>query len=201
MREYAPLTLAPLAPGARVAEPRPPGRVTLDDPAFAVMTDLREVSAAVTTPEESIGQAHAVMIRRGVRLLFVIGPSALGAPPAGTGLAIVGVITATDLLGEKPMRFMQSHGVAHAEISVEDIMTPAEKLEALSLLDVSQMRVGHIVATLKSVRRQHLMVAEENGRRVRGLFSASQVARQLGMELQTFEVAQSFADIEAALVR
>ncbi len=191
MREYAPLKHALLAPGARVAEPMPPGRVTLDDPAFSVMTDLREVSAAVTTPDESIGQAHAQMIRRGVRLLFVIGPTA----------TVVGVITATDLLGEKPMRFVQSHGVAHAEISVEDIMTPADKLEALSLLEVSQMRVGHIVATLKNVRRQHLMVAEENGRRIRGLFSASQVARQLGMELQTFEVAQSFADIEAALVR
>ena len=35
------------------------------------------------------------------------------------------------------------------------------------------MRVGHIVATLKAVRRQHLMVAEDGGRRVRGLFSAS----------------------------
>ena len=63
------------------------------------------------------------------------------------------------------------------------------------------MRVGHVVATLKSVQRQHLMVAEEGGRRVRGLFSASQIARQLGIELQTFAVAQSFADIEAALVR
>jgi len=51
------------------------------------------------------------------------------------------------------------------------------------------------------VGRQHLMVAEDGGRRVRGLFSASQVARQLGHELQTTEVAQSFADIEAALVR
>jgi hypothetical protein len=63
------------------------------------------------------------------------------------------------------------------------------------------MRVGHIVATHKAVGRQHLMVAEDGGRRVRGLFSASQVARQLGHELQTSEVAQSFADIEAALVR
>jgi CBS domain-containing protein len=191
MREYAPLTLTLLAPGARVAEPMPPGRVTLDDPAFSVMTDLREVSAAVTTPEETIGQAHAQMIRRGVRLLFVIGPSA----------TVVGVITATDLLGEKPMLFMESHGVSHNEIHVEDIMTPAAKLEAMSLQDVSQMRVGHIVATLKHVQRQHLMVAEDNSRRIRGLFSTSQVARQLGIELQTFQVAQSFADVEAALVR
>jgi hypothetical protein len=63
------------------------------------------------------------------------------------------------------------------------------------------MRVGHVVATLKKVGRKHLMVAEDGGRRVRGLFSTSQIARQLGMELQTFEVASSFADIEAALVR
>ena len=191
MREYSPLTLVPLEPGARVAEPMTPGRVTLDDPAFSVMTDLREVSAATTTPGETMGQAHAQMIRRGVRLLFVLDPDG----------AVVGVITATDLLGEKPMRFMQSRGVSHAEIQVEDLMTPDSMLEALPLIEVAQMRVGHVVATLKKVRRQHLMVAEEGGRRIRGLFSASQVARQLGVELQTFEVAQSFADIEAALVR
>jgi CBS domain-containing protein len=191
MREYAPLSLTLLQPRARVAEPMPPGRVTLDDPAFSVMTDLREVSAATTAPQERIGEAHAQMIRRGVRLLFVL----------DAGGAVVGVITATDLLGEKPVRFMQTHGAAHAEIQVEDIMTPAAMLEAIPLEEVAQMRVGHIVATLKAVHRQHLMVAEDAGRRIRGLFSASQIARQLGMEVQTFAVAQSFADIEAALVR
>jgi CBS domain-containing protein len=191
MREYAPLTLAPLATGAHIAQPNAPGRVTLDDPAFSVMTDLREVSAATTAPEEPIDAAHAIMIRRGVRLLFVL--DAQG--------ALEGIITATDLLGAKPMQFMHAHGVSHAEVQVRDIMTPAESLDAVSLLDVAQMRVGHVVATLKSVRRRHLTVAEDGGTRVRGLFSASQVARQLGMELQTFEVAETFAAIEAALAR
>ncbi len=191
MREYAPLTLKPLTPGARVATPNPPGRVNLDDPAFSVMTDLREVSAAITTPEEPIDAAHAMMIRRGVRLLFVLDPQG----------AVAGIITASDLLGVKPMQFMQSHGVSHAEVQVRDIMTRASQLDALSLVEVSQMRVGHVVATLKAARRRHLTVAEDGGQRIRGLFSASQIARQLGMELQTFEVAQTFADIEAALAR
>jgi len=191
MREYSPLKLTRLEPHARVAEPMTPGRVTLDDPAFSVMTDLREVSAATTRPEETIDTAHAIMIRRAVRLLFVLEND-------GT---VCGVITATDLLGEKPVRFMQARGVSHSEILVEDIMTPASMLDALSILDAAQMRVGHIVATLKAVGRKHLMVSEEGGRRVRGLFSASQVARQLGIEVQTFEVARSFAEIEAALVR
>ena len=191
MREYAPLTMARLAGGARVTQPSVPGHVTLDDPAFSVMTDLREVQAATISPEDSIDQAHAIMIRRAVRLLFALDRHA----------AVAGVITATDLLGEKPVRFMQARSVSHAEILVADLMTPAAMLEVLALLDVAQMRVGHIVATMKAVRRQHLMVAEDGGQRVRGLFSASQVARQLGMELQTFEVAQTFADVEAALAR
>jgi CBS domain-containing protein len=189
MREYSPLTLVPLGAAARLAEPAAPERVSLDDPAFAVMTDLRTVRAATTTPGEIMSRAQAQMIQRAVRLLFVVDREN----------AIVGVITATDLMGEKPMRFMQTHGVAHHEIQVSDIMTPASMLEALALQDVAQMRVGHIVATHKAVRRQHLMVAEDGGRRVRGLFSLSQVARQLGVQLQTMEVAQTFADVEAAL--
>ena len=191
MREYSALIHARLAPGARIAEPRTPGRVSLDDPAFSVMTDLREVAAATTLPEEGVDRAHALMIQRGVRLLFVL----------DSGARLAGVITATDLLGEKPMRFMQSHGVAHSELLVSDLMTPVSMLEALSVQDVAQMRVGHLVATLKAARRQHLMVAEAGGNSVRGLFSSSQVARQLGLELHTMEVAQTFADIEAALVR
>ena len=127
--------------------------------------------------------------------------SAVRSPVLERDSGIVGVITATDILGEKPLRFTQSHGVTHAEIVVSDVMTPASMLEAIPVQDVAQMRVGHIVATHKAVRRQHLMVVEDNGRRVRGLFSLSQVARQLGIPLQTTQVAQTFADIEAALVR
>ena len=165
MRQYSALAHSPLAAGARVAQPAAPERVSLDDPAFAVMTDLTAVAAATTHADEFADKAHAQMIQRGVRLLFVLGP----------GGAVAGVLTATDLLGEKPVRFMQARGVSHAEILVEDIMTPASMLEALSLIEVAQMRVGHIVATLKAVGRKHLMVAEDGGRRIRGLFSASPV--------------------------
>lgn len=191
MRQYSALTHSPLAAGARLAQPQPPGRVDADDPAFAVMTDLATVQAATTLADEYADHAHAQMLQRGVRLLFVLDRES----------RVIGVITATDLLGEKPMRIQQTHGITRGEIRVADLMTPAGQLEALSLQDVSQMRVGHIVATLKAVGRQHLMVAEDGGQRVRGLFSASQVARQLGMQVQPEEVASTFADIEAALIR
>jgi CBS-domain-containing membrane protein len=191
MREYSALTLAPLAPGCRIAEPSLPAHVTLDDAALSVMTDLQRVSAVTTSGEETIEEAHRIMLRRGVRLLFVV----------DAARDVRGVLTATDLLGEKPVRFMQQRAVGHAEVLVEDIMTPAADLEALAYRDVQGMLVGHVVATMRHVRRQHLMVSEDGGRRIRGLFSATQIARQLGVELQPSEVARTFADIEAALAR
>jgi hypothetical protein len=68
--------------------------------------------------------------------------------------------------------------------------------------EVVYARVGHIVATLKESSRQHAMVADldAHGRqRVRGLFSLTQIARQLGLTLETSEVARTFSEIEASL--
>ena len=62
--------------------------------------------------------------------------------------------------------------------------------------------MGHIVATLKSAGRQHAVVVERDasGRQlVRGLFSASQIARQLGAARATSEIARTFSEMEAQL--
>jgi len=62
----------------------------------------------------------------------------------------------------------------------------------------------HVVATLRRAGRQHTLVVEQNSNGqqvVRGLFSATQIARQLGVAIQTDEVARTFYEIEAHLVR
>ncbi len=111
---------------------------------------------------------------------------------------MVGVITATDLLGEKPVRFMQERGVRHHEILVSDLMTRASSLEASTCrASVAHAQVGHIVATLKAAGRMHTFVTDEDGKRICGLFSASDIARRLGVEVPTYEIAASFAQIEA----
>jgi hypothetical protein len=59
-----------------------------------------------------------------------------------------------------------------------------------------------VLATLKAAGRQHAMVVEENAnaqQAIRGIFSATQIARQLGVQIQITEIARTFAEIEAAL--
>ena len=55
--------------------------------------------------------------------------------------------------------------------------------------------------TLKARGRQHALVIEhtENGQMVRGLLSLSQLCKQLGVTVETTEVADTFLEIEQQL--
>lgn len=193
-REYKALSSHSLKSGASFVRPTQtlPERVVLDDPALSVMTDLKNVSVVTVRAKTPMDKAHAKMKRYGVRTLLVLDESD----------KVLGLLTTTDILGEKPMRFLQHMGGTHADILVRDIMTPQRELEVLNFQDVSSAKVGHILATLKAAGRQHAMVVEEKEnfpQAIRGIFSATQIARQLGVQLQITEIARTFAEIEAAL--
>ena len=112
------------------------------------------------------------------------------------------VNSATDLTGEKPMLVIQSQGIPYADVLVKDIMTPRDKLEVLCMDDVGKAAVGQVVATLQKQGRQHALVAERRsgqGQVLRGMFSASQISRQLGVSVQPHPLASTFAEIGAHL--
>lgn len=194
LRDYSPLRFERLPAGVGYAQPTQtvPDRVTLDDAAASVMTDLTRATAVIILPGDTVDEAHRRMIQRGVRLLLVVDQDR----------KVVGLITAGDILGEKPVLAASQRGVRREEVQVRDVMTPQELLEVLNMADVRAAKVGHVVATLKSAGRQHAVVVDRDaqGRNVvRGLFSATQVARQLGAAVQTSEIARTFSEIEATL--
>ena len=129
---YPPLPAKLLRPGASFFSPMQvlPERVGLEHPASAVMTDLKQVSAVVIRPDDTVDEAHRRMIQRGVRLLLVLDPER----------RVVGLLTATDILGEKPMKVVAERGCRHGDILVSDIMTPQERLEVLDMADVATAR-------------------------------------------------------------
>lgn len=189
---YKPLAQAAIAAGGcHLLDAHNPVPVRADSPALEVMTDLSKIPAATISPNDSLPEANQSMLLRGVRLLLV----------AASDGRIRGVVTANDLLGEKPVLVAQNRGIKRNELRVSDVMTAVDHMEVLRLSDVSKAEVGHIVATLKAATRVHALVVEEiDGKQmVRGIFSASQIARQLGISVVTHEAARTFAEIEAAI--
>ena len=193
MQVFPALTARPLPPHATFWQPSiETASVMPEDPATEVMTDLKVVSAVTIDPQASIEHAMRLMVRRNVRLLLVV----------NVDNEVEGLITATDLLGEKPLLYLRQYGGTRRDIAVGDIMTPHERLEVLAYADVRSARVGHVVSTLARSHRQHALVADYDSAghpMIRGIFSTSQISRQLGQVLQTGEIAHSFAEIEAAL--
>lgn len=170
-----------------------PARIALDSPAADALTDFRRVAAVTINPDAAIDDANRKMIENGIRLLLVVHNTDM----------VSGIITASDILGEKPMQIVHERGVRHSEIMVSDIMTPHERLEVIQMRDVLSAHVGHVIATFKRSGRQHAMVVEPNGNdpcgTVRGLFSTSQIARQLGTQVHVGDVGRTFSEIEILL--
>lgn len=196
VRIYAPLPASGLKPGASFHQPPHPEakRVGMGDSAVEVMTDFKQVRALTVYANATMDCAHQRMTTHNVHLLLVVDGNN----------ALLGLITSTDILGAKPLRLIQERRIARSEIIVSDVMTPLDRLEVLDMDKVLPAKVGHVVATLKAMGRQHAMIVDrdERGRqKVRGLFSVSQLAKQLGMAIHTTEIARNFAQVEEMLAQ
>jgi CBS domain-containing protein len=204
-REYHALPIRELGAGAGFRRPTqaPAAKVSIESPALEVMTDLARATPATIRPQAPLAGANQFMITRGVRLLLVVDDHE----------NVLGVITATDILGERPMRVATERGMRRNELTVADVMIPAEQVEVIALADLAGARVGHVLETLRRAGRQHALVIDFDeipsgrpllppGKRsmVRGIFSLSQIARQLGVSVATGgEVARTFSEIGAAI--
>jgi CBS domain-containing protein len=193
--DYAALPLRPLERDARLraATPQSGERRTLDSRALSVMTDFAIVPAATIEPDASVDDANRSMIRRGVRSLIVVDHAS----------RVLGMITATDILGERPMQIARERDAKRHEILVREIMTPIDRMEALPIDALLDAKVGHLVATLRKAGRQHALVVERGpeGDVVRGIFSLTQIAAELGISIEASAIAGTFAEVEAALIR
>ena len=204
-RDYEALPIRELGAGAGFRRPTqaPAAKVSIESPALEVMTDLTRVTPATIRPQAPLAGANQFMITRGVRLLLVTDERE----------NVLGLITATDILGERPMLAATERGLRRDELTVADIMIPAERVEVIALADLAGARVGHVVETLRRAGRQHALVVDHDevpsgrplappSRRamVRGIFSLSQIARQLGVSVTIGgEVARTFSEIGAAI--
>lgn len=176
----------------RLPDPTLAPPVDADSPAVEVMTDLRRIAAVTVAFDALIDDANQKMIDHGVRTLMVVDDHR----------HVIGIVTSTDILGEKPMQITHERGIRHAEILVRDVMTPPDRLEVIDLQVVLNARVGDVLETLKRARRQHALVVDQaaGGRQmVRGIFSATQIARQLDIAPSPPEIGHTFSEIETAI--
>ena len=192
--DFAPLPLRAITCAAVYAQPAQelPQGIEVGSPALAAMTDFRRVPALTVAADAALDLCIRKMVRRRVRLLFAVDDAN----------AIAGLVTATDILGDRPRKALLDTGGTYRQVAVRDVMTPCKSIEALDLAAVTSARVGDIVATLDHDGRQHALVVERQpggGETICGLFSRRQIAGQLHAP-GAADASSTFAAL-AALIR
>jgi CBS-domain-containing membrane protein len=153
-----------------------PWCVDVKDPATAVMTDFHERSAVTVSEHAPIDKALEHMKHAGVRAAFAVDEKQQ---------KVVGMISAYDIQGEKPLRHLEIVGCTQLSCSrddvlVRDIMEKVEDWQVVSMADVEHATVGLVLDAFNSSGRSHIAVvetSEEYGQRLRGLFSSARIKR------------------------
>ncbi|MDP9008800.1 MAG: CBS domain-containing protein [Pseudomonadota bacterium] len=143
------------------------------DPALSVMTDFRERASVTVSETAMIDEALEHMKHTGVRCAFAIDDQRR---------VVVGLITAYDITGEKPMQYMQSAATPRREVLVRDIMRKISELRAVNIKEIERVTVAAVSNLFSEKRLTHVPVMEtgESGeQRLRGLLSAAKVKRLL----------------------
>jgi len=164
--------------------------VSLDDLAIKAMTDFKKVRAITISPESSIDYALQLMKHAGVKLLLVIGDDDI----------LAGLITARDIMGEKPLSIITKEQIKREEIQVAQVMTPRAELNPFNFYDIEYATIRDAILKLREVGRHHALVVEQqkdsNDYYARGIFSITQIGRQLGMEISSDGHVQNFSEFE-----
>ena len=176
------------------ASPWETSAVTLASPALEVMTDLTKVKAAAIHPDQTLRQAEQTMIYQGVRMLFVVSEMPM----------LEGLITSTDLHSERQMSLVHSRHLRFDETRVADVMSALSMLDAIAFDSMRVATVSNLIATLRSLGRNHLLVVQPAApgaaQQVRGVISRAQIERQLGQPVEVAGLAGNFAEVVRALL-
>ncbi len=150
-----------------------PWYVRATNPALSVMIDFRTRSSVTVAEMATLDDALEHMKHAGVRCAFVVDENEK---------TVVGMLTAYDILGEKPQRHMHFTRLSHDEVLVRDIMQKVRDWSLVDINDIEQSTVGDVLEVFNETGLTHLPVMEttENGEiRLRGLLSFAKVKRLL----------------------
>lgn len=147
--------------------------VRATDPALSVMIDFRSRSSVTLSETATVDEALGHMKHTGVRCAFVVDEK---------NSAVVGMLTAYDILGEKPQQHMRFTGLSHDDVLVKDIMQKISDWRVADFKNIEQSTVGDVLEVFKETGVTHLPVmetTENNEQRLRGLLSFAKVKRLL----------------------
>lgn len=170
-----------------LARPEAIQDITLDSPALSVLTDFTHYAPLVTDVDEKAADIEQKMLRNHVRLKLVVDKAN----------QFLGLISLEDLNAQEILKKV-AQGYTRDDLSAFDFMRSKNALKALDYKELKQATVGDLVQILKDNPHQHYLVIDRGLHKIRGVISASDLARKLRLDINVNQ-RSSFVDVYLSL--
>ena len=138
--------------------------ISIESPAMLFFTDFEKVTRA--------DLARSLMLREHVKLKLVV----------DSDDKFLGVVSLDDI-SEQHITAKLSKTITRDSITVADLMVPKREIKGLDFSEVENVDIGTVVHHLKDIGQQHCLVLDKSLNKIRGIFSASDISRRLGLPI------------------
>jgi CBS domain containing-hemolysin-like protein len=163
--------------------------LSMHSPAMEVFTDFTRQQPLMLEQSTTIDGAREMMKSTHTRLFLVIDSQE----------SFRGVISLDDLVSEHVMKVMVHSRLRLHELTVEQAMTPRDRLHAIDFAELQLANIGDVVATMKKFGERHVLAVDTQNCSLRGIVSAHNIARKMHEPVVINERAVSFSDFYRAI--
>ena len=161
--------------------------MSLSSLATYFFTDFKKHKPLVIEANTLAKDALTLMQKSHVRMKIVISST----------LSFRGVISTSELT-ERHIIQKISSGITREELTVADMMIPRDKLQAFLYDDITKVTIEDVIENLQTNGLQHCLVLDKDNHHIRGVISASDIARKLKLPVEIHQPI-SFSTIFKAL--
>lgn len=175
-------------PAARLAIcPAPAAPLNLQSPALLALQDFHPSTLLHLEQSTPLEQARSLFERTHSNLSLVVDEDD----------QVVGLLAREHLAKQNEM-LKQAKGYDRNQLTARDMMVPLAQLWALASEDLAHITVGQLLKNLQPLGSAFCLVTEQEGRQLRGLIDAAELARRTRSSL-SIQQPPSFARLYEAL--
>jgi CBS-domain-containing membrane protein len=157
--------------------------------ALQFFTDFAKVQPLVIERNASAVEARQLMLKTHVRMKIVVDEDN----------NFIGIVSADDLI-ERHIVQKVAQGIKREEVPLCDFVRSKNQLQALAYSAIENATIGDVIRALQSSGQQHCLVVDQEKGLIRGVFSASDISRQLHLPID-IQQASSFYTVFRAIHR
>ncbi len=152
-----------------LATPEHIENITLDSPAKMIFTDFKYSKPLTIESSLLATEAERLMQKAHVRLKFILNEKS----------HFLGIVSLEDLSKQNMLKEIAKGYHTLEELKVTDFMSSRDKIRAIDYKDIINLSINDVIHALQENHEQHCLVLESDKHRIRGIISASDIARKL----------------------